>query len=491
MHFPAAELAGIPSLESNLSALNRAPESIKATGDEILQASDTIITPVGLPLSTEGLHLPEAVRVDVAAKVDDIMTSSHHVLENTWDIFAADILPHDIRHGGKTHGGSGLGTLETRIAFKENPGLIEEAVRDRLTEVVGRSNNPVDIQRSSNQNAQDVENGIGFWTLGDLVHSTPARNVEGILGTGLLCSEMHGADAKNDTTPLEVDFSEIVNNVATTSAALGNEQSTYAADRGGNSTVILKFRRDVNAIDYGEESTGNLDSSPSHRTVFVGLPATEISGIQITGQHVEVGKVIDAVIAKGQYIPVYDKDDKLILTPDEFMVLTGKELVTGATAAPEAALEDTKNQVVRMSKRLLGLSKSSQPMESYFSGKIWGSNRRYAETVTDRKGSRAFMNTMQYGDKEEPVSKVSIGLGDGEKMLHVWERANGKLDMFTSSLSGEAAPVTEADLPEVRAELAKSISSMRNNFTEKRAEIKAKSKNSQEDVNKPAVSRRG
>lgn len=405
-------------------------------------------------------------RLQAAQQTADAMiAASQTVLVDGIEKFAHELTPGKLRHAGRTPGGAGIGDEQARAELANEPQQLFEPVRERLVGIIDSSSDEKKKQLNSSRNAEAAKNGEKFWIYGDLVHSTSYLRIGGILEKGLICSELQGVDAKVDTTPLEADLSEIIDaNLVGVADATGNEQYNYSADRGSSSSVLIKFRREPGATDYGEESTGNLDESPSHRTVFVGLPSTEVSGIQIVGKNVDTESVVRQVIESGQYMQVFDRDDNLLLTPEAFEQETGSKLqeLEVETQETSETLKKLAVQVPRVGSALLRLALQSQAYTEQFAGRVYGSNARYSDRVA-LGGSNMFITPE---GKDKPV-KVSIPLSGG-RQLHAWGNANGEVSLFTSSLDGESAHVKDSDVASLRAELANVLDTQRQAYAKSR-----------------------
>ena len=357
-------------------------------------------------------------------------------------------------------GGTALGNHEQRARIADNPELLRAAVADRLRNILDRSAGPREKARASSLNAAEVQ--AGFWQLGDLVHQSSAWNLEGILKEGLLCSEVRGDGSKVDVTPLQADFSEVVDRLEVVNGPAEHYQRKYTSMYDGASgAVLLRFRREVGSTDYGEEGKAGYDASPCHRTIFVGLPSTELAGIQVVGERVDVEQIIQTVESSGQYIPIFDKDGELVFTSAEFELVTGIEIASpDAVQAAPPDLERTKSQVVRMAHRLLGLAPSGG-----YGSYVWRSydSREPFSHAVDMAEGRMHFNHGQGHDR------VSIPL-DNNRVLHILEKQGGQLDVFLSQLDAEARHITEADLPALRGELAKEFAAARSRLVVGRAE---------------------
>ena len=400
---------------------------------------------------------------------DSMIDASQSVLEAGMTHFAQRLTEGKPRHAGRTLGGSVLGSSIDRDEFKAEPQSLLEPVRERLTDIISSSSDPEQKQLNSQRNARDVRAGGGFWKYGDLVHSTSFQSLEGILNTGLVCSELQGEFARIDTTPLEADLSEIVDvNIHSVKDATAAEEYNYSANRGSSSSVLIKFRREVGATDYGEESTGNLDESPAHRTVFIGLPSTEIDGVQIVGESVNVQEVVEQILASGQYIPVYNRNDQLILTPDQFQEATGIPVEPSSEIALEQSEAQLKlsKQIPRLGNSMLRFAQKSQAYTDQFAGRIGGSNARYTNRVA-YNDSAVFLTPEQPGKP----SKVSVPLSGG-RQLHVWDRVDGSQSLFISSLDATSRPVTDQEVGALRHEIATSVNTQRQKYAETRAKTK-------------------
>lgn len=229
--------------------------------------------------------------------------------------------------------------------------------RTVLKEVIRRSKDGQEKQRADERNRGISSTGIGELRIGDLMHGTDVGNLSAVLAGGDRAGEFLGFDQKGDVTPLGADFSQVLEvdaggsfnytdaeslkrlnpeglrqifrenpfkaiyfaSIASQYGARPLEHFTSQdAKSGAYSGVTLIFdRQRPDAFLKGMEYQGHMREH--HKLVFVGLPATEISGIIVNGGAEETtAKARGEIVANGFYIPIYDLEGRLIFSPEEY-----------------------------------------------------------------------------------------------------------------------------------------------------------------------------
>ena len=150
-----------------------------------------------------------------------------------------------------------------------------------------------------------------------------------ILQNGSVSKEFLGASADSDATPLDTDVSMVMSDDGTIGQKIG---STAARDYGPIWFVLKNDDRFVTTRD--KESTYETQGISSNLEVFLtghlgddhygirtGFASTEINYIVMENFDYRVG----IEIAKnGFYIPVANKEGKIVFTPDDYKKLRGK-----------------------------------------------------------------------------------------------------------------------------------------------------------------------
>lgn len=212
------------------------------------------------------------------------------------------------------------------IAFDDlSPESKQTMLTNRIFEVESKSNNPDEMSLAT-QACLDRLNHQEVIRAGDYLHSSNARSLADILDKGLLAGEATGKKAdgslpRSDTFPYNLDLSG--------SAEMGIEPGSkldLAKTNRGYGDIVLVVDRSEGATDYGNEVAA---PEKGHKLIFGGIPSTEIRSIHLQPPQMEDAKslhdytesrneTIHALVAHGQYIPVFDDRGELSLSSDEF-----------------------------------------------------------------------------------------------------------------------------------------------------------------------------
>lgn len=228
--------------------------------------------------------------------------------------------------------------------------LIKTIVR----EVLSKSQSPESKAQAESRNIQHANEGQATLHAGDLLHGTNIKYLHAILHGGDRAGEFLGFDESRDMTPVGSDFSMVLptdeagefvyeKEVPFNAQALrdiykenpfkaiynasiavqygAREAGSFTsrdADSTANTGVTLIFGRNrEDAFLKGVEYQGHMREH--HKLVPVGLPATEVSGLIISGEAQEtIEQAKKDIVQNGFYIPVYDIEGILIFTPEEY-----------------------------------------------------------------------------------------------------------------------------------------------------------------------------
>lgn len=165
---------------------------------------------------------------------------------------------------------------------------------------------------------------------GDLIKGVNEQYIESILQNGSVAKEYLGSSAGSDSTPFGTDVTEVTVedakegwNVAITKSAFGGtggygQLGLVFKDRGKFQKTTPTDPAKYDPAKYEVYHTGVVGER--HKDVRTGLPSTEIDFMiatdnLLTNQH-EMEKIYYAIAQQGFYIPVANKEGKVIFTPE-------------------------------------------------------------------------------------------------------------------------------------------------------------------------------
>jgi hypothetical protein len=186
----------------------------------------------------------------------------------------------------------------------------------RMFETVERSRSEPIRMRASQRNMAQVFAGEPLWQEGDLVHFTDMLNMQSLLLSGNLASEVVGGTIANrDTYPFNVDFWRVENDLL----SLPSNEERFNALSLAYGDVALHYRRGPGAYRAGEEfGSGNSRFANPHYLMFAGMPSTEVSAMTVRTQSA-LEPLRKMLIETGIYVPLYTPDGTLQFTPEEFI----------------------------------------------------------------------------------------------------------------------------------------------------------------------------
>lgn len=192
-----------------------------------------------------------------------------------------------------------------------------------------------DVASRERADARNRE-GVGDLALhpGMYVHGAAIDSLEEVLLNGNLCGEALGAEATHDSYPFHVDLtllqSEFLDDHLGTRQQLQQSLSGGYGQwgaRGAAGQMFLIYRSDLEV-----EGTRPVPVAlrSHHALALTGIPSTEVSGIVLADPEQTLADATRSVVDAGFYVPLYDLDGKLLLTPETFDALR----VDGNLAVP-------------------------------------------------------------------------------------------------------------------------------------------------------------
>ncbi len=205
-----------------------------------------------------------------------------------------------------------------------NPEVRKQIYGYMISETLRRSRDPAQKMVASHRNRERVHGDTPVFTEGDFIHGAPLDALLMVLQDGNFAGESRSVASKEDAFPFNVDVSIIQYGPDTRSQV--EETITGAGySYGGSDGVILVYARDDNSWMAGQTSNPtSSDRVNRHGLILGGIPSTEITGVILrdANEHT-INSALEATIQNGVYIPIYDLDGNLLVTPAEFDAVYG------------------------------------------------------------------------------------------------------------------------------------------------------------------------
>ncbi len=202
--------------------------------------------------------------------------------------------------------------------------------REKLRTCILDSNNPQKKENANQRNRTEIKEQKPYLSVNTLIHAGSIDSINEVLYNGLLAGESLGERSRIDYTPFRVDIGivqqEQINKYH------GNPREIIASSivkhygksgkLGRDGQVIYILNRTPESYEAGKETEGlHIDA----KLILAGIPSTEISGIILNSPEIILKQTTESIIKNGFYIPVYDKDGKLLFTPEEYDELLTKQ----------------------------------------------------------------------------------------------------------------------------------------------------------------------
>ena len=205
--------------------------------------------------------------------------------------------------------------------------------------------------RNRNASTKDMtlEQGDFIKGIGNITY------LSNILQNGSVSKEYLGADANSDYTPLDTDISMIMSSEGTIDEKI---QKTLAKDYGNIWFVLKNDDRFVNTRTIGEAEDAKRDMSKievfhtgvagqDHHGIRTGFASSEINYIVMENYNPKAGLEI---AINGFYIPVANKEGKIIFTPKDYDKL--REKMSGLSYYGEDSYSFSENLVTKETEEL-------------------------------------------------------------------------------------------------------------------------------------------
>jgi len=220
-------------------------------------------------------------------------------------------------------------------------GLVGIDTLEQAKKYIERNIKTADI-RNRNASKSDVvlEKGDFIKGIGSITY---LRN---ILQNGSVSKEYLGSSADSDLTPLDTDVSMILNSEGTIEQKInGTAASSYGP-------IWFVLKNDDRFLSYGEDDKVKRDLSKlevfgtwilgkDHYGIRTGFASSEINYIIMENYDLRVGLEI---VMNGFYIPVANKEGKIVFTPDDYDKLRTK--MSGLSYYGESNYLFSKNLII-------------------------------------------------------------------------------------------------------------------------------------------------
>ena len=205
--------------------------------------------------------------------------------------------------------------------------------------------------RNRNASTKDMtlEQGDFIKGIDDIIH------LGNILQNGSVSKEYLGSDATSDATPLDTDISMIMSSEGTINEKI---QKTLAKDYGNIWFVLKNDDRFVNTRTIRETEDAKRDMSKievfhtgaagqDHHGIRTGFASSEINYIVMENYNPKAGLEI---AINGFYIPIANKEGKIIFTPKDYDKL--REKMSGLSYYGEDSYSFSENLVTKETEEL-------------------------------------------------------------------------------------------------------------------------------------------
>ncbi len=215
----------------------------------------------------------------------------------------------------------------------------KSVLRSKIREAI-ESSGSKEEKKSADLRNRNLTSTSQLLTPNVRLHATKTENLSRILRSGLLCGECIVKQNNKDAYPFFNDYAiveeqSIKNNNGSFRRILEEKTNTYS--NYFNQGLVLIFRPDNDIVKGG--------SGSDHALKFAAESATALSGVIIDTELVdekEIDEVRFGIAENGFYVPVYDKAEKLLFTPEEYDELRAHYNLDLELEIWDASLQQTK-----------------------------------------------------------------------------------------------------------------------------------------------------
>ncbi len=210
---------------------------------------------------------------------------------------------------------------EVVIPFRELHGEYKKLVfRDMLRTTIESSRNEAVKSQADQRNRSTVLNPLTLIP-GTYIHGSAVDYLDSVLLNGNLPTEALGENAGSDSYPFHVDFSSVQpeDQEKSPSAIIAKSISNGFGDEGkmgSDGQLFYIYQRNPDSYEAGKVYVPS--TRPNHTLILAGMPSTEISAIVLRNGEAALELAKRSVLDNGFFIPVYDFEGKLLMTPDEY-----------------------------------------------------------------------------------------------------------------------------------------------------------------------------
>lgn len=205
-----------------------------------------------------------------------------------------------------------------------NPEVRKQIYGYMISETLRLSRDPAQKMVASHRNRERVHQDTPVLTEGDFIHGAPLDALLMVLQDGNFAGESRSVASKEDSFPFNVDVS-IIQYGRDTRSQIEETITGGSSGYGGSDGVILVYARDDNSWMAGQTSNPtSSDRITRHGLILGGIPSTEVTGVILRETSEQsINSALEATIQNGVYIPIYDLDGNLLVTPSEFDAVYG------------------------------------------------------------------------------------------------------------------------------------------------------------------------
>ncbi len=194
-----------------------------------------------------------------------------------------------------------------------------------IDEVLGAMRDKKEIAHQRGlQHTRDAINGQISLADGDILKGVDGQYVATILQNGSVAKEYLGVSSSQDNTPYDTDVAFIP---AILGRSFAETVSSSIAKDYGNILFVIMDRGQF--IRTSTETQAPIDpeklelfktgaAGETHYGIRTGFPATEIDFIINQSEQGNTKRLFIEIVQNGYYIPVVDKDGKIIFTPEQY-----------------------------------------------------------------------------------------------------------------------------------------------------------------------------
>lgn len=228
---------------------------------------------------------------------------------------------------------------EVKVIFSHLHGIYKELLFKDILKRSIETSHSLKQKRSADFRNRNFAGTPMRLEAGNYIHASAIDYLPSILEHGNLPGEALGEASNTDDYPFHVDFSVITTDLLANNQTIaeiinhtrsGAENYGSGGALGSAGKIYFIYDRNNTNWENGNESFG---SGQEHGLLLGAMPATEISAIMLESPEDTLEKNKQAIVENGFYIPLYNKEGKLLFSPQDFDLLFSE-------AKPYSTIED-------------------------------------------------------------------------------------------------------------------------------------------------------